>query len=298
MRQASSYVAGVELGGTKCICTLGRGPGDIADQVVIPTADSESTLGRIVECLERWRQERGFKAVGIGSFGPLDLDPSSSSFGIILRTPKPGWNGVDLLRSIGASLDVPCRLDTDVNVAAMAEHRWGVGRGLDRFAYVTVGTGIGVGFPPAPGFPSHYHSELGHIRVARLPRDWRRSVCPYHDDCLEGLASGPSLAREAGCDAAGSHDPDDALVHVADYLAQLCQTLVCGWAVQRIAFGGGVVLGNPGLVETVESLLIRSLNGYVEWSGGPMLVEAGLSSQAGPLGTLALAQDALVHGVA
>lgn len=287
-------VAGVELGGTKCICTLGRGPNEIDDQITLPTDDPDTTLPAIAAQLKRWRDGPGFASLGIGSFGPIDIDPASSGYGRIQRTAKAGWSGAAVLDGIAGAFDGPIRLDTDVNAAALAERRWGIGRGAGGFAYVTVGTGVGVGF--AHEASGGVHAELGHIRAVRMAGDDHASVCPYHDDCIEGLASGKAIAARFGDVPASAIALDDPRWNATiDYLGQLCHVVLCATPVDRIAFGGGVVVGNPGLIAAIEHAMRRSLNGYLTLpEDRPVIVAAGLGGQAGPLGSLALALDALV----
>jgi len=282
--------AGVELGGTKCVVILARGPGDILEREVVPTASPEETLGRIETILSGW----DFEALGIGSFGPLDLDLSSPGYGSITSTPKPGWQGTDVARRLERAARVATAFDTDVNGAALAEMRWGAGQGFDDFAYVTVGTGIGVGLvvngKPTRGFG---HCELGHIRVARFPGDDWPGSCPFHGDCVEGLASGPALEAKLGSGRARGVGPDDPLWDgVAWALAQLCHAIVCAAAPRAIAIGGGVIEGQPHLLERVQRLLVESLNGYVELPSGDYVRAPGLGPEAGPLGAIALAMTA------
>ena len=288
-------LAGVELGGTKCIAMLARGPRDILAREALPTAGPDETLGRIEEILARWRSQHGFEALGIGSFGPLDLDPDSPGYGEISSTPKPGWQGTQVARRLALAAGVPAMFDTDVNGAALAEMRWGCGQGFDDFAYVTVGTGVGVGLivrrQPTRGFA---HCELGHIRVARLVGDDFPGTCPFHGDCVEGLAAGPSLKARLG-DRVGSLQPDDPLwTSVAFALAQLCQAIVCAAAPLAIAMGGGVVGNHPHLLATIERMLTQSLNGYLVLPPNRPYVRApALGDEAGPLGAIALAMNAL-----
>ena len=284
-------VAGVELGGTKCICTLGRGPGAIDKQLTLPTSDPDTTLAAISDQLDRWQADTGFAALGIGSFGPIDLDCNSPRYGAIQTTSKSGWSGVAVRDRIAGSLDVPIGFDTDVNVAALAELRWGAGRNAAALAYVTVGTGIGVGLTRPP---SGRHAELGHVRIARQAGDTRISVCPYHDDCAEGLASGPAIAAAFGSVSPGSAPLDHPeWVKTIGYLGQLCHVILCAGGVDRILFGGGVIMGNPTIVPAIEAAMRASLNGYLDLPGDRALIApAGLGAQAGPLGSLALAHDA------
>jgi fructokinase len=285
--------AGVELGGTKCVAILASGPDAVIARESVPTTTPDETLGRIEQILSGWRSGQGFEALGIGSFGPIDLDRCSETFGQITSTPKPGWRGADVLGRLQRAAGTPAAFDTDVNGAALAEMRWGAGQGLDDFAYITVGTGVGVGLivngKPTRGFA---HCELGHIRVARLPGDDFAGSCPFHGDCIEGLAAGPSLKARA--DDAAQFAPDDPLWQsVAWAIAQLCHAIVCAAAPRAIAIGGGVVENQPHLLERIERMLVESLNGYMQIPAGGNYVRApALGADAGPLGTIALAMTA------
>jgi fructokinase len=209
-------------------------------------------------------------------------------------TPKPGWAGADILGPLSEAAGVPAAIDTDVNGAALAEMRWGSGRGMDDLAYITVGTGVGVGLiangRPTRGFG---HSELGHIRVARLAGDGFAGSCPFHGDCVEGLAAGPSLKARVG-ERIAAIAPDDPLWDsVAWALAQLCHAIVCAAAPRAIAIGGGVACNQPHLLERIEAMLIESLAGYVTLPGSPYLRAPALGGNAGPLGAIALAMTAM-----
>jgi fructokinase len=281
--------AGVELGGTKCVAILARSPDDVLDRKVVPTTSPDATLGAIEERLRAWQREHGLKALGIASFGPLDLDG-----GRITTTPKPGWRGTEVRERLVDAVGVATAFDTDVNGAALAEMRWGAGQGLDDFAYVTVGTGVGVGLivngRPTRGFA---HCELGHIRVARLAGDEFAGSCPFHGDCVEGLASGPSLKARVGADAVAALSSDDPVWQsVAWALAQLCHAIVCAAAPRAIAIGGGVLENQPHLIERIQSMLVDSLNGYMQLPDGPYVRAPALGGDAGPLGAIALAMTA------
>lgn len=283
--------AGVELGGTKCVVILASGPDNVIARETVPTTSPDETLGRIESILAAWE----FAALGIGSFGPIDLDPDSTGYGRITSTPKPGWRGTDVARRLERATGVPTAFDTDVNGAALAEMRWGAGQGFDDFAYVTVGTGVGVGLVingrPTRGFG---HCELGHIRVARLSGDDWPGSCPFHGDCVEGLASGPAVqARMRSVRAVGVGPDDPVWDNVAWTLAQLCHAIVCAAAPRAIAIGGGVAEGQPHLPGKIERLLVESLNGYVALPEGTAYVRPpGLGAEAGPLGSIALAMTA------
>ena len=286
--------AGAELGGTKCILILASAPDNIVAREQIPTSSPDVTLGAIEQVLIAWRAEPGFGALGIGSFGPLDLDPASSGLGRITSTPKPGWTGAPVLERLSKAAGVSTIIDTDVNGAALAEMRWGAGQGMDDFAYITVGTGVGVGLivngQPTRGFG---HCEMGHIRPQRLAGDSWPGSCPFHGDCVEGLISGPALKARLGRDPAEIAEDDPVWEPVAWTLAQLCHTIVCAAAPRAIAIGGGVVDANPHLLERIEAMLVRSLNGYVQLPPGDSYVRAPqLGRGAGPLGAIALAMRA------
>jgi fructokinase len=286
--------AGVELGGTKCIAVLAGDDGDVLAREVIPTTAPDETLGRIEATLRDWQRSHGVEALGIASFGPIDADPRSERWGRILATTKPGWSGADVAPRLRDALGVPTAFDTDVNGAAFAEICWGSGRGFADFAYVTVGTGVGVGLivngAPTRGFG---HCELGHVRVARRPGDDWPGACPCHGDCVEGLAAGSALKARFGdrLDAIGPDDP--AWEAVAWTLAQLCQVIVCAAAPPRIAMGGGVIEAQPHLLGRIEAMLVESLNGYLRLPDDGAYVRAPeLGADAGPLGAIALAMTA------
>jgi fructokinase len=301
MRASTPLLGGVELGGTKCVCLIGTGPHDVREQIAIPTGgDANETLNRIEAILCDWSTVHGpIAALGIASFGPVNLDRASAHYGSITSTAKPGWRNTDVAKRLAKLFPVPVGFDTDVNGAALAEGRWGAARQLSDFAYVTVGTGVGVGLVidgrPAYGFS---HSELGHIRIARKPGDLWHGACAFHGDCVEGLASGVAIAARAGLPA--SQVPQDSPVWelVAHALAQLLHTIVLATAPRRILIGGGVPEGRPELLGCVRRQLVESLNGYLsldELTGGidGYAVPPGLGALAGPLGALALAADAI-----
>ena len=287
--------AGVELGGTKCVAILARGPQEIVERKMVPTIAPEETLGPIEAILREWRAAHEFVALGIASFGPIDLDEQSASYGQIVRTSKPGWSDTDVALRLERACGVPMSFDTDVNGAALAEMRWGAGRGMQDFAYITVGTGIGVGLivhgRPTRGFA---HSELGHIRIARRAGDNFAGSCPYHNDCAEGLASGTALkARLGGRSFEELPDNDPVWEALGWSLAQLCHVIVCAAAPRTIALGGGVMDRQPHLIERVNLMLEESLNGYMLLPGARSYVRPPeLGANAGPLGAIALAMDA------
>lgn len=288
-------MAGVELGGTKCICTLALGPGLVIEQATVETTDPDTTLGSLKAILRGWWSRHGFRSLGIGSFGPIRLDPRAPDYGHILATNKPGWSGVNVLGELSCEFPVPCGFDTDVNAAAFAEVAWGSGRGLTDFAYVTVGTGVGVGLiVNGKATRGLAHGELGHMLVPRSAGDTFPSVCTFHENCVEGLASGSAIKARMGAEHLAGVAPDHPVWDiVVDALASLCHNMVCSTAPQRIAFGGGVINRQPHLVPRIEARLKASLAGYISLpEGRPYIVEPELGGQAGPLGAIMLGIEA------
>jgi len=288
-------VAGVELGGTKCICILATGPDDIRDEVRIPTTTPDETLGEIAATLEKWR---GFAAIGIASFGPVSLDHQASDFGHITATTKPGWSNIDIVGKIGTPFKVPVGFNSDVNGAAVGEGRWGAAAGLPDHAYITVGTGIGVGLvlggKPVAGLT---HPELGHIRPVRTPGDDWKGSCPFHGACLEGLASGTAIKARTGTAAQDLAHDDPAWGLVADALAQLLALLLAQSAWLTIVMGGGVMVGSPFLFDPIRERLVTSIANYGSLPGihdmAEYVVPAKLGGNAGPLGAIVLGETAL-----
>lgn len=293
-------LAGVELGGTKCVCLVGTGPDDIRSQLTLPTgSDPEATLRSIDRTLAGWETRYGpLEALGIASFGPVDLAPQSPRYGYIVSTTKPGWSDTDVLGRLTRNRRIRVGFNTDVNGAALAERRWGAARGLDDLAYITVGTGVGVGL--IVGGRTIFgcnHTELGHLRPVRAAGDSWPGSCAFHGDCVEGLVSGPAIAARAGI-AAAEVGPDDPLWDfVSHALGQLLHAIVLTSAPRRILIGGGVMDTRPEIIIRLRGELQTSLNGYVGAAEvgrdiEQYVVAPGLGSQAGPLGALALAADA------
>ena len=292
---SAPLIAGVELGGTKCNCILAAGPDDIRDEVRIPTTTPEGTLSAIERVLDRWR---GFEALGIASFGPVSIDRDSTTYGFITATPKAGWTNTDVARRLAARVGVPTGFNSDVAGAALGEGRWGAAQGLPDHAYVTVGTGIGVGIvmrgEPTSGMT---HPELGHIRATRLPGDDWPGICTFHGDCVEGMASGPAIERRTGIAAPDLAPDHPAWANVAHALAQLLHTLVLTGIPRRIVMGGGVMTGMPHLFPMIRARLVESLAGYGATDDiAPVdayVVPAALGNDAGPLGAIVLGRRAL-----
>lgn len=292
--------AGIELGGTKAIVGFGSGPDDLSHRVRIPTTTPGETLGAIAEIVAAEHRTDALAGIGIATFGPVRLDRDASDWGFILATPKPGWTGADLIAPFRA-LGLPMALDTDVAGAAVAEGRWGACMGISDHAYVTVGTGVGVGIV-CDGRPVHgkLHPEAGHLPTRRDPAiDPYPGCCPFHGDCLEGLVCGPALAGRLGRAGETIQQDDPVWAIVADYLAQLAATLTYVTAPSRIVIGGGVAT-NPHLLPLIRAELRRQLGGYLaaldsDEALAGYLVPPALGDRSGVLGAIALAQDRLAR---
>lgn len=291
---------GIEAGGTKFVCILAEGPEHIFARSEFPTATPDQTIGRAIRFFRDHAAGAGeLAAIGVASFGPVDLNRGSPTYGHITATPKPGWSNVDFVGWLRREFNLPVGFDTDVNGAALAELKWGAAQGLHTFIYLTVGTGIGGG-GFAEGAPVHglVHPEMGHIFV---PHDWEEDPfagsCPFHGDCFEGLASGPAIEKRWGTPAyrLGVNHPAWALE--ALYLAYGLSNLICTLSPQRLILGGGV-MRQPQLFPLIWQKVPQLLAGYVQ---APMILEhidryivpPGLGSDSGVLGAVALAMQAL-----
>lgn len=284
----------IEAGGTKFVLGVATGPDAVLRTARVPTTTPDETIGAAIDFFRAGTADFGpFAAFGIASFGPVDLDRRSSGWGHIGDTPKPGWRGADIVGPFAQAFDCPVGFDTDVNGAILAEHLWGAAQGADVAVYVTVGTGIGGGAlveeRPVHGLR---HPEMGHMLPRRHPEDRDfAGICPFHGDCLEGLASGPAIMARWGkslSELPAGH-PGPAII--ADYLAQLAVAQQAILSPRRIVFGGGV-LATPGLLDLVRARAKVLAGGYFGEGGDDLIVPPGLGDRAGLLGALALAQRA------
>lgn len=293
-------LAAIEAGGTKFIVAVGTSPDDLREVRRIPTTDPHGTLAAVTAHLQDCQERHGaITALGIGTFGPAGVSPGTPEYGRITTTPKPGWANTDLLGWLGRAFDVPLAIDTDVNAAALAEARWGAGRDVDTVLYLTIGTGIGGGFF-SQGKLLHglLHPEMGHIRIPHdLQRDPFSGSCPWHQDCLEGLASGPAIEQRWKCQGEALPPEHPAWELEAHYLGTACANFLCTLSPQKIILGGGV-MEVPGLLEKVRAATAEQLGNYLQHpaiqSGlQTLLVHPGLGSRAGLCGALALAMGAI-----
>lgn len=289
-------IGAIEAGGTKFVCGIGNEHGEILDRISFPTDEPEQTTQRAAD----YFKDKGIEALGVGSFGPLDLDTDSPTYGHVTTTPKPGWANYDLLGHLRRELNVPAGFDTDVNAAAFGEARWGAAQGLDSCVYYTVGTGIGVGVY-AGGQRVHglVHPEGGHVPVRRHPDDDFAGTCPYHGDCLEGMAAGPALGKRWG--QGGDTLPEDhpAWEIEAHYLAEAVTGVILLLSPKKVILGGGV-MHQRQLFPLIREKVSRNLNGYVASSVlddlDTYIVPPGLGDNAGLAGSLALGIEALKQG--
>lgn len=288
-------IGAVEAGGTKFVLALARDDGSVIERARIDTETEATTFCEMAEWFESASSRHGaIGAFGIASFGPIGIDPGADDYGCFTTTPKPGWRGASFPEAL-AAFGAPIAVDTDVNGAALGEWLTGAGKGCSTLAYTTVGTGIGSGVVkhgrPVSGF-SHY--ESGHIRVSHdLARDAFGGSCPYHGDCLEGLASGPAIARRWGHDLSEARPEEIELI--AGYLADLAVNLVLMHMPDRMIFGGGV-LKAPGLIDSLRRQTRAKLGGYIPAYDNDLttrIAPPGLGDEAGITGAVELGRRAL-----
>jgi len=293
----TDWYGAIEGGGTKFLCAIGRSPNNILAQTRIPTTTPGETLAQVMAFFRS--HDVRLSAVGIASFGPVDLDPQSPTWGYITSTPKPNWKNADVAGPIQRAFNVPVGFDTDVNGAALGEARWGAAQGLDTALYFTIGTGIGgggvIGGKMMHGFP---HPEMGHMRLPHdLELDPYKGFCPYHGDCFEGLASGPAMQARWGVPAKELPPGHPAWELEAHYIALALKNVICIVSPQKIILGGGV-MEQKQLLPMIRSKVQTLLNGYVQHPAiltdiDDYIVAPKLGKLAGISGAIALAMDAL-----
>ncbi len=287
--------AAIELGGTKICCGIGHGNNEFIDTQEIETREPQSTLSEVIEYLRQAESQHGaLRGLGLASFGPVDLNQDSATYGSILKTPKPNWSNYPLLQAMREQFDIPMAITTDVNAALLAEHRFGAARGVNNAVYVTVGTGVGAGVMVNGQLVNGFlHPEVGHIRI---PTGGVKGCCPFHGDCLEGLASGPAIHARAGRAAQDIPIEHPVWNAVASNLGDMCTNLLMILSTQRIILGGGV-MSKEGLLDKIKHQLHDKLNDYLpidECTRGldSVVVGASLPDGAGLSGALLIAEQA------
>ncbi|MEO6761703.1 MAG: ROK family protein [Candidatus Saccharimonadales bacterium] len=280
---------GIEAGGTKFICAVGTSPDNIASHIQIPTTTPTETLDSVISF---FKGQSNLAAIGIGSFGPLDLNKDSPSYGHITNTPKPGWSNTDIVGAITGSLNIPVEINSDVNCAVLGEQLYGAGQGLSNVAYMTVGTGIGIGDIVDGHFPSGLtHTEMGHMMIPNDDPEIK-SACPFHANCLEGLASGFALQKRFSKPVKDITD-NNAWAIEARYLAYGVANTIVSLMPNKIIVGGGV-MNHENLLASVRAEVIKILNGYPELPEitqeiDSYIVAPSLGTLSGVTGALSLA---------
>lgn len=279
--QERALVGAIEGGGTKFICAVAESPTTLIERRVIPTTDAGVTLGACLQFFRDAGARHGrLTALGMACFGPLQLRHDARDYGCMLPTPKAGWSGVDLLAPFRDALQVPVFLDTDVGAAALGELRAGAGKGFGSLAYVTVGTGIGGAVAPEANSSRLMHAEMGHLPVQRDPRDTAfAGICPFHGDCLEGMASGPAIAARWGSALSALPADHPGREIVAGYIAQLATAITLLHAPERLVMGGGVMT-DGSLLPRIRSCTLARLGGYLPPLGNAAAIETYMSAPA------------------
>ena len=294
------YYGGIEAGGTKFVCVITDSGKNVLAETRFPTTSPSETLGRAITFFQEHNRQlpRPISAIGVACFGPIDPNKDSPTYGNITTTPKPGWRDTPVVRPLQETFGVPVAIDTDVNAAAVGEGVWGAAQGLSDFLYLTIGTGIGGG-GVFHGKPLHglIHPEMGHIRVPHdLQSDPYAGYCPYHGDCFEGLANGPSIQARWGTRGESLPPDHPAWELEAHYIALALHNFICVLSPQRIILGGGV-MQQAQIFPLVREKTLNLLNGYVQSPAlqahiDEYIVPPGLGARAGVLGAVALAQHA------
>ena len=287
-------LGGIEMGGTKMVCAIGNDDGEIFDRYVVPTTTPDKTINTIIDYFKGWN----IVCLGVGCFGPIDLDVTSKTYGYITTTPKQGWQNIDVVGYF-KSLNVPIGFDTDVNAACLGEVVYGAGKNLDSVVYGTIGTGIGFGaYIDGRLIHGLMHTETGHMLLQKheIDKDFKGS-CPYHDNCFETLASGPSIEKRWGKKAEELYDNDEVWKLEAYYIAQALTNCIMCYSPKRIILGGGV-MHNEKLFELIRKETLNNLNGYIKKDEiinhiDKYIVAPKLKDNAGIIGCMELGRIAL-----
>lgn len=288
----------IEAGGTKFVCVVAGGPDQIVDEIRFKTTTPIETLGRAIQFFQPFVAQKQISAIGVGSFGPVDLNPESHTYGYITATPKPGWSNTNVLGTLQQALKINIAMDTDVNVAGLGEHKWGASKGYDPSLYLTIGTGIGGGYikdgKPLIGLLA---LEMGHVRIPHNRQlDPFPGSCPFHGDCFEGLASGPAIEKRLGVAGAVVPEENPFWDTEVEYIALALMNYIVTLSPKKIILGGGV-MQREFLFPRVRRRVRELLNGYVLSKSvtehiDSYILPPGLGNQSGSLGAIALAMQA------
>jgi fructokinase len=298
----TEYFGGIEAGGTKFVCVIATDPENILAETRFPTESPDKTISKAINFFEKKSTELNIqlKSLGIGCFGPINLDNKSPEYGFITTTPKPGWQNIDIVGPVKNRLQIPIAFDTDVNAAAIGERKWGAAIDIDNFIYFTIGTGVGGG-AIVNGLPLHglIHPEMGHISLNQNKEiDPYKGKCPYHDCCFEGLASGPAIEDRWGKPAYHLPIMHQAWELESDYIAQAMSNFIFSFSPQKIILGGGV-MHQTHLFPMIHSKTLQYLNRYVQSTEilehiSNFIVPPILGDHAGMLGAIAMAKNLFI----
>lgn len=291
-------IGGIEAGGTKMVCAIGDEHGMIEEKIIIPTKTPQETMPNILDFF----QNKGIEAIGIGCFGPVDLNRKSKTYGYITKTTKLLWVDYDIVGTVRQTLNVPVGFDTDVNSAMLGEAIWGAAKGIENAIYITIGTGIGVGVY-INGMLLHglVHPEAGHVLLQRHPKDTYRGYCPYHKDCAEGLAAGPALEQRWGKRGIQLADRKEVWEMEAYYIAQAVTDYIMAYSPEKIILGGGI-MRQKQLYDMVRAQVLELLGGYIASDSilkhiDDYIVAPKLADEAGIKGALYLGYQEYIKGV-
>lgn len=281
----------LEAGGTKMVCAIGNENGEIFERVSIPTESPDVTMPKLIA----YFADKEIEALGIGCFGPVDLNRNSETYGCITTTPKLAWKNYNIVKVFQDALRVPVGFDTDVNGSALGEATWGITKGLQNSMYITIGTGVGTGIITNGGLlHGMLHPEGGHLLLSRHPKDSFEGTCPYHKNCLEGLAAGPAIEARWGEKGTQLADRKEVWELEAYYIAQALVDYIMVISPQRIVIGGGV-MHQEHLMPLIREEVKRQLAGYIDTKElsdiDQYIVLPSLNDNQGIMGALKLGLD-------
>jgi fructokinase len=292
------YIVGIEAGGTKFFTTVGDMDGNVIERHRIDTTTPEETMSEVLEVLKNYQSKYDIKALGLGCFGPINVDLNSKTYGYITNTPKIAWQNFDIVSSVKSVFSGPINFNTDVNAAAICEQLWGAATGLENLLYLTIGTGIGGGAICNNRIvQGATHTELGHINIAQNPNDEFEGCCPFHGTCLEGLASGTAVNKRWEVSSASKLDDDHiAWQYEAEYLAKAITSFIFTLSSEKVILGGGI-MHKTILFDSIRKNVKKYLNNYFDYPAlkdmENFIVPASFGDNTGVKGSLALALQAL-----